>query len=115
MDAFEGCENAEGRVFAVTAKQLRPDMPGLEGLGVRGRFAIDRGIMAPPKTEGATIAWWAGRFEKAMKDKALQARLATFATRPAFLGPEAYTRALEDLTAIWRRLARTGGIYRARE
>ena len=50
-----------------------------------------------------------------MKDKALQARLATFATRPAFLGPEAYTRALEDLTATWRRLARAGGIYRARE
>ena len=105
----------EGRVFAVTAKQLRPDMPGLEKLGVRGRFAIDRGIMAPPKTEGATIAWWAGRFEKAMKDKALQARLATFATRPAFLGPEPYTRALEDLTATWRPLARAGGIYRARE
>ncbi|MGB1006193.1 MAG: hypothetical protein ACPGVX_03405, partial [Thalassobaculaceae bacterium] len=105
----------EAVIFAATEPTTRADAPGLDKLGVRGRFAIDRGVMAPPKTDGATIAWWAGRFEKALTDRALKRRLTDFATQPAFLGPEAYTRALEDLSATWRPLARAGGIYRARE
>ena len=105
----------EAVIFAATEPTTRADAPGLDKLGVRGRFAIDRGVMAPSKTDQAIIAWWAERFENALQDRGLTQRLSTFATRPAFLGPQAYTRALEDLTAIWRPLARAGGIYRARE
>ena len=55
-------------------------------------------------TEIATeIASW---FEKASEVPELEDRLAEFGTRPVFMGPDAYTRYHENLTADWLEMIR---------
>ena len=85
--------------------------PGYAGLGKARRA---RPLRHRPRDNGAAQnrgcdhRLVGGTFRKGDEDKALQARLATFATRPAFLGRGLYPRA--GGSAALASLARAGGV-----
>lgn len=97
------------QALAVTTDErsaMLTGVPTLREEGIPGGFSVDRGIMGPkdlPLEVATEIASW---FEKASEVPELEDRLAEFGTRPVFMGPDAYTRYFENLTADWLEMIR---------
>jgi tripartite-type tricarboxylate transporter receptor subunit TctC len=97
-------DHKELQALAVSTEErsgLLPGVPTLKEEGIPGRFSIDRGIMASKKTPDELAIEIAGWFEKASEIPELVERFAAQGTNAAFLGPDAYTRYFENLTADW--------------
>ncbi len=102
-------DQKELQALAVTTEEraeLLPAVPTLKESGISARFSIDRGIMAPKGITEELAAEIAGWFENASKVPELEDRLAEHASRPVFVGPDAYTRYFENLTADWLEMIR---------
>jgi len=85
---------------------MLPGVPTLREEGISGGFSVDRGIMAPKELPEEIATEIAGWFEKASEVPELEDRLAEHGTRPVFMGPDAYTRYFENLTADWLEMIR---------
>lgn len=100
-------DQKELQALAVTTEEratLLPAVPTLKEAGIPGSFSIDRGILAPKRITEEMAAEIAGWFENAAKIPELEDRLAEQATRPVHMGPDAYTRYFENLTADWQEM-----------
>lgn len=89
-----------------------PEVPTLKEQGIDLVFAIDRGIMLPPKAPPELVERYAALFEKALRDPKVAALLQEHGTEPGFMGPKPYAGYWQDSFAEWRRLAKAAGLYR---
>ena len=97
-------DHKELQALAVTTESRSvplPDIATLKEQGIGAVFGVDRGILAPKETPVEIVAEIAGWFETAAEDPDLIDRLAAIGTQIKFLGPDAYTRYFENLTADW--------------
>lgn len=97
-------DQKELQALAVTTEErsaMLPGVPTLKEGGIPGRFSIDRGIMVSKNTPEELVTEIAGWFEKASKVPELADRLAEYGTQAVFVGPDAYVRYFENLTADW--------------
>lgn len=102
-------DQKELQALAVTTEErsaMLPGVPTLREEGISGGFSVDRGIMAPKELPEEIATEIAGWFEKASEVPELADRLAEHGTRPVFMGPDAYTRYFENLTADWLEMIR---------
>lgn len=102
-------DQKELQALAVTTEErstMLPGVPTLREEGISGAFSVDRGIMGPKELPEELATEIAGWFEKASEVPELEDRLAEYGTLPIFMGPDAYTRYFENLTADWLEMIR---------
>jgi len=98
--------------LAITSEErsmLMPEVPTLKEAGVAEAFGVDRIIFAPKETPPEIVAELAKWFEKAAEDPDLVDRVGEHGTEIRYMGPEDYTRYLENLTADWKDMLKRVG------
>lgn len=92
------------QALAVTTEARIAQLSGVATLkeqGIAAVFGVDRGLLAPKETPMEIVAEIADWFKKAAEDPDLVEQMGESGTQIKFLGPDAYTRYFENLTADW--------------
>lgn len=109
------------RVLAISGAQRTPVLPdvptfreaGLQNFGPNGEGVVNwSGLAAPAGTPDAVVARLQQEVAKALEAQDMREFLASLASSPGGMSPEAFTALLAEETERWRVVAATSGIER---